>query len=59
MLQQNPSGYMGDAEDDIGGVAAFLCSDEARYLTGNTLMVDGGSHLNGVHWAPPVGPDEG
>jgi NAD(P)-dependent dehydrogenase (short-subunit alcohol dehydrogenase family) len=58
MLEQNPMGYMGDAEDDIGGVAAFLASDAARYLTGNTLLVDGGSHLNGVQWAPPVPPDE-
>jgi NAD(P)-dependent dehydrogenase (short-subunit alcohol dehydrogenase family) len=58
MLQQNPSGYMGDAEEDIGGVAVFLASDAARYLTGNTLMVDGGSHLNGVQWAPPVPPED-
>lgn len=54
MLKQNPMGRMGDPEADIGGVAAFLSSEEARYLTGNTLFVDGGSHINGVNWEPPV-----
>lgn len=57
VLEQNPMGYMGDAEQDIGGVAAFLASDDARYLTGNTLFVDGGSHINGVQWAPPLPPE--
>jgi 3-oxoacyl-[acyl-carrier protein] reductase len=31
--------------DDIGGVIAFLASDEARWITGDTLRVDGGSKL--------------
>ena len=50
MLQLNPMGRMGDPEDDIGSVALFLASDDSRYLTGNTLFVDGGSHINGVPW---------
>ncbi|WP_262500820.1 SDR family NAD(P)-dependent oxidoreductase [Pseudohalioglobus sediminis] len=54
VLQQNPMGRMGDPVDDIGGVAVFLASDAAQYLTGNTLFADGGSHLNGVNWEPPV-----
>jgi 2-hydroxycyclohexanecarboxyl-CoA dehydrogenase len=37
-----PLGYMGDPELDIGGVAVFLASDEARYVTGQTLNADGG-----------------
>lgn len=37
-----PLGYMGDPELDIGGVAVFLASDEARYVTGQTLHADGG-----------------
>ena len=52
LLKQNPMGRMGNAELDIGSVALFLSSDDARYLTGNTLFADGGSHINGVSWQP-------
>ncbi len=31
--------------DDIGGVIAFLASDAARWVTGDTIRVDGGSKL--------------
>jgi 3-oxoacyl-[acyl-carrier protein] reductase len=31
--------------DDIGGVVAFLASDESRWITGDTVRVDGGSKL--------------
>jgi 3-oxoacyl-[acyl-carrier protein] reductase len=31
--------------DDIGGVVAFLASDDARWITGETVRVDGGSKL--------------
>ncbi|MEY4160891.1 MAG: hypothetical protein RLZZ136_1512 [Pseudomonadota bacterium] len=51
----NPMGRLGDPDTDIAGVAAFLASDDARYLTGNTLFVDGGAHINGVAWAPDLG----
>lgn len=54
MLRQNPMGRMGEPEQDIGGVALFLASEDCRYLTGNTLFVDGGSHINGVSWAPDL-----
>lgn len=37
-----PSGRLGDPESDIGPAAAFLCSDSARYITGQTLVVSGG-----------------
>ena len=56
LLKQNPMGRMGDPERDIGGVALFLASDDACYVTGNTIYADGGSHINGVAWAPEL-PD--
>jgi NAD(P)-dependent dehydrogenase (short-subunit alcohol dehydrogenase family) len=31
--------------DDIGGVIAFLASDDARWISGHTVRVDGGSKL--------------
>jgi len=31
--------------DDIGSVVAFLVSDDARWITGDTVRVDGGSKL--------------
>jgi 3-oxoacyl-[acyl-carrier protein] reductase len=31
--------------DDIGGVVAFLASEEARWITGEVIHVDGGSKL--------------
>jgi len=54
----NPMGRMGDPEADIAGVALFLAGEDARYLTGNTLFVDGGGHINGVPWIPDLGPEE-
>jgi NAD(P)-dependent dehydrogenase (short-subunit alcohol dehydrogenase family) len=56
LLEQNPMGRMGDSEADIAPVVAFLASEDARYVTGNTLFVDGGGHINGVSWAPNL-PD--
>lgn len=40
-----PLGYMGTPED-IAGVAVFLASDEASYITAQTLNVDGGSVMS-------------
>jgi len=37
-----PLRRIGDPEMDIGASAVFLASDLARYVTGQTLMVDGG-----------------
>lgn len=38
-----PLGRLGDPADDIAPVVAFLAGDESRYMTGQTLMADGGS----------------
>lgn len=43
VLGRNPLGRLGDPEHDVGPVARFLLSPDARYLTGATLMADGGS----------------
>lgn len=40
-----PLGYMG-APSDIAGAAIFLASDEASYITAQTLNVDGGNWMN-------------
>ena len=42
-----PWGRLG-TPDDIGRAAAFLCSDDADYITGTTLLVDGGLALRGA-----------
>ena len=36
-----PLGRLGTPED-VAGLAAFLASDEAAYMTGATFFVDGG-----------------
>ncbi len=42
--EHNPVRRVGYPED-IAAAAAFLCSDEASYITGQTLYVDGGAKL--------------
>jgi 3-oxoacyl-[acyl-carrier protein] reductase len=37
-----PVGQLGDAAD-FGAAAAFLCSEQARFITGTSLLVDGGA----------------
>jgi NAD(P)-dependent dehydrogenase (short-subunit alcohol dehydrogenase family) len=49
----NPTGRVGDPEDDIAPVAVFLASDDARYVTGETIHVDGGQHLGRYQSKPP------
>lgn len=44
MAKYIPMGYIGDPAD-IAGAMLYLASDEARYVTGQTICVDGGSTL--------------
>ena len=43
-LDRTPMGYFGQPED-IGMAAVFLSSDEAKYITGASLPVDGGNSI--------------
>ena len=39
---------------DIAGVCALLCSDEARFMTGHALSIDGGSRLMNPDFPLPL-----
>jgi 3-oxoacyl-[acyl-carrier protein] reductase len=41
MLANTPLGRLGDPED-VAHAVRFLCSDEASFITGEVLLVDGG-----------------
>jgi NAD(P)-dependent dehydrogenase (short-subunit alcohol dehydrogenase family) len=42
---RTPLRRVGDVTHDVGVVAAFLAGDDARYVTGQTIVCDGGSFL--------------
>lgn len=44
ILNRTPLGRMGDPED-IGWAVAYLCSPAAKFITGTTLVVDGGASI--------------
>jgi 3-oxoacyl-[acyl-carrier protein] reductase len=44
LLSQVPLGRLGSAEE-VAGTVAFLASDEASYVTGTTLHVNGGMYM--------------
>lgn len=41
MSERHPIGYL-DEPVDVANAVLFLASDEARFITGATLTVDGG-----------------
>ncbi|OBF89257.1 short-chain dehydrogenase [Mycobacterium sp. 852002-51152_SCH6134967] len=46
LARRIPLGRIGDAQRDIGPAVAFLVGPQARYVTGQTLGVDGGHYTN-------------
>ena len=44
-IQDIPLGHFADPKDDIGRVAVFLASEDAHYVTGETITLQGGSGL--------------
>ena len=44
-IQGIPMGRFADPKDDIGRVAVFLASEDAHYVTGETITLQGGSGL--------------
>ncbi|MEM9418586.1 MAG: SDR family oxidoreductase [Planctomycetota bacterium] len=44
VLSRTPMGKMGTPED-IGHAAVFLCSDQAGFITGQCLCIDGGASI--------------
>ncbi len=47
-IRASPARRMGQP-DDVADVVAFLCTDRARWIYGQTLVVDGGLSLLGAH----------
>lgn len=45
LVNRTPLRRIGEPEADIGPVAVFLASELSRYVTGQTLMVDGGGFM--------------
>jgi len=48
LLMRTPMGRFGKTEE-IVGAAVYLCSDAASFVTGHTLVVDGGFLASGVN----------
>jgi NAD(P)-dependent dehydrogenase (short-subunit alcohol dehydrogenase family) len=46
-VDRTPLGRIGEP-DDIADVVVFLCSDLARFITGQTITIDGGMTLHGA-----------
>lgn len=42
LARQIPVGFVGDP-DDFGAVVAFLCSEQAKFITGSAIPVEGGT----------------
>ncbi|NLF27559.1 MAG: SDR family oxidoreductase [Clostridiales bacterium] len=49
VLSRTPTGFIPEIEDVVGPVI-FLCTEEARAITGQTIDVDGGYVIQGMEW---------
>jgi 3-oxoacyl-[acyl-carrier protein] reductase len=64
MVHKTPAARIGTPED-IADVVVFLCSDLARFVTGQNIVVDGGMTLHGsgvdglYRYFKPAGPLQG
>lgn len=47
-VDRTPLGRIGEPED-VAKVVEFLASDGAQWVTGETICVDGGQHIRGLH----------
>lgn len=48
-LARTPLGKPCGMPSDVAGVVSFLCGEDAAWITGETLSVDGGNHIRGLH----------
>lgn len=44
-IKSIPLGRYGDAEKDVGRICVFLASEDAAYITGDTIFIQGGSGM--------------
>ncbi|QRN96370.1 SDR family oxidoreductase [Archangium violaceum] len=48
-LARTPLGKPCGQPSDVAGAVCFLCSEDASWITGETISVDGGNHIRGLH----------
>lgn len=49
VISRTPTGFIPEVEDVVGPVI-FLCTEEARSITGQVIDIDGGYLIQGMEW---------